>query len=362
MSATVHFASVAYDRPEADATLPARFMRVLARYPLAKIVKGKRVALKMHLGGELGYSTIPPLFVRLLVQALTKAGGQVFVTDNHSALGEAVARGYTPEVLGAPIIPATGLADRYFYPVPVEYKTLREIQVAGEIHDADVLVDFSHVKGHGACGYGGACKNLAMGCVTGETRSNIHALQGGLIWDGDLCSHCETCIESCRYGANRFTEEDVYEIDYETCHYCQHCANACPQGAIALDAAAFADFQEGMALSTQAVLASFAPERVLFINLLLHMTYLCDCWGFTTPPLHPDVGLVASQDIVAVEQASLDLIHYEELMPLGLPKGRAIGDHGHLFERIHGKDPFVQVRALERRGLGTREYELVEVR
>lgn len=361
MPATVHFASAAYERPEPQATLPAKFQRVLAHYPLAEMVKDRRVAIKMHLGGGLGYSTIPPLFVRLLVQALKDAGGRAFVTDTYWATGEAVARGYTPEVLGVPILPATGLADRYFYPLAVEYKSLRQVQVAGEIRDAEVLIDFSHVKGHGACGYAGACKNLAMGCVTGTTRSQIHALQGGLAWNGELCSHCQSCIQSCRYAANRFNEQGEYVIDYETCHYCQHCANTCPEGAITVDAEAFADFQEGMALATRTVLSSFAPDRVLFINLLLHMTYLCDCWGITTPALLPDIGLVASRDIVAIEQASLDLIHHEDLMPQGLPKGKAIGDRGHLFERIHGKDPFVQVKALARHGLGTREYELVEV-
>ncbi len=361
MSATVYFASVAFDRIDPDATLPARFLRVLERYPLTDMVKGRRVAVKMHLGGNLGYSTIPPLFVRLLIQKLKEAGGDVFVTDVPWATTEAVARGYTAEVLGAPILPATGRADRYFYPVPVEYKSLREIQVAGEIRDSDVLIDLSHVKGHGACGYGGACKNLAMGCVTAATRSQIHALQGGLTWQEDRCTHCESCLEACRYGANRFDEQGTYHIDYEACHYCQHCANACPEGAISIDAEAFADFQEGMALSTRAVLSSFAPGRVLFINFLLHMTYLCDCWGLTTPALLPDIGLVVSEDIVAVEQASLDLIRVEDLIWQGLPKGKRIGSEGHLFQRIHGKDPFVQVRALERYGLGTRQYELVEV-
>ncbi len=362
MPSTVHFASVAFDRVTPEATLPAKLLRALARYPLAEMVKDRRVAVKMHLGGGLGYSTIPPLFARLLVQALKDAGGQVFVTDTADAVLTAVARGYTPEVLGAPLTSTTGPADRYYYPVPVDYKALREVQVAGAIRDAEVLIDFSHVKGHGACGYGGACKNLAMGCVTGQTRSNIHALQGGLTWSAELCTHCETCIASCRYGANRFDEQGTYLIEYETCHYCQHCANVCPEHAIALDAGGFADFQEGMAISTHSVLSSFGPGRALFINLLVHMTYLCDCWGLTTPALHPDVGLVVSDDIVAVEQASLDLIHAEDLIRQGLPKDKAIGDEGHLFERVHGKDPFVQVRALERQGLGTRQYEMVEVK
>ncbi len=361
MPATVHFASVAFNRPDPGDTLPAKFQRVLALYPLDEMVKDRRVAVKMHLGGGLGYSTIPPLFVRLLVQALTDAGGQVFITDAADAVLTAAARGYTQEVLGAPLLPTSGLNDRYYYTDPVDYRTLKQIQVAGQVRDADVLVDLAHVKGHGSCGHGGACKNLAMGCVTQPTRAAIHALQGGLTWNADLCAHCETCIGACRYGANSFDDQDRYVIDYENCLYCQHCANACPEHAITLDPHGFYHFQEGMALSTRSVLSTFMPDRVLFINLLLHMTFLCDCWGLTTPALLPDIGLVASRDIVAVEQASLDLIHFEDLMPQGLPKGRVLGDHGHLWERVHGKDPFVQVQALERYGLGTRQYELVEV-
>ncbi|MHB1295404.1 MAG: DUF362 domain-containing protein [Anaerolineae bacterium] len=361
MPATVHFASMAYDRLDADQTLPAKFRRILALYPLEEMVQGKRVAVKMHLGGNLGYSTIPPLFVRILVQALKDAGGQVFVTDSSWAVDGAAARGYTHETVGAPLIPVAGLGDRYFYAKPVGYRSLKEVRVAGEIHDADVLIDFSHVKGHGCCAYGGACKNLAMGCVTGDTRSQIHSLEGGLMWDEDLCTHCESCIDACRYGAARFDDEGRFHINYHNCHYCQHCANACPQHAIKLDPEGFHHFQEGMALATHAVLDTFDPARVLFINLLINITYVCDCWGLTTPALVPDIGLLVSRDIVAIEQASLDLIKPEDLILQGLPRGKQLGSEGHLFQRIHGKDPCVQLDALARQGLGSRAYERVEV-
>lgn len=361
MPEDVLFASAYVPKIDAQSSLPAKFGRMLERLPLSEIVKDKSVALKMHLGGNLGYTTIHPLFTRILVQALKDAGGKVFVTDSAWAVQTAKARGYTEEVLGAPLVATSGLFDKYYYSKPVDFETLKEIQVAGHIHDADVLIDFSHVKGHGACGYGGACKNIAMGCVTAATRAQIHSLEGGLTWNPDKCVHCEICIKSCRYGANTFNEKGEYKIFFHNCTYCQHCANACPEGAITINRSKFKDFQEGMAICTDVVLNTFDRERLLFINVLTNITFLCDCWGFSMRPLVPDIGILASRDIVAIEQASLDLIKSEDFLPGSLPEGRSLGEGKHLFEKIHGKDPFVQVAALEAKGLGSRDYKLVEV-
>ena len=360
-AAEVLFASVGFELAEADQTLPKRFERLLDRLEFAPVMKDKRVAVKMHLGGGVGYTTIHPIFVRVLVQKIKEAGGKPFLTDLGWDVETAVVRGYTQEVLGAPLVAAAGQGDKYFYAKPVSLKSLQEIRVAGEIHDADVLVDLSHVKGHGCCGYGGACKNIAMGCVTGTTRGAIHALEGGMTWDPEKCTHCEACIRACRYNANKFTDEGVYKVFYHNCAYCMHCVAACPEHAITVDPEGFKLFQEGMALATKAVLDTFAPGTVFYINVLLQVTYLCDCWGFSTPALVPDVGILASRDMVAIEKASLDLVDAPDVLPNSLPKGRELDEKGHLFERIHHKDLFVQLRSLERRGIGTQRYRLVEV-
>ncbi|MBN1917912.1 MAG: DUF362 domain-containing protein [Verrucomicrobia bacterium] len=358
----VLFAPVGYELAEAGQTLPARFERLLDRLDFGAAVKDKRVAVKMHLGGGVGYTTIHPLFVRILIRKIKEAGGRPFVTDLGYDVASAVSRGYTQEVIGAPLVPATGQGDKYFYAKKVSLKTLKEIRIAGEIHDADVLINLSHTKGHGACGYGGACKNIAMGCVTGQTRGAIHALEGGMTWNAEICTHCEACIRACRYNANRFTKDGEYRVFYHNCVYCMHCVAACPVEAITLDPGGFKTFQEGMALATDVVLKTFNPGAVFHINVLLQVTYLCDCWGFSTPALVPDVGILASRDMVAIEKASLDLLDADDVLPNSLPKGRELGKKGHLFERIHQKDPFVQLRALERRGLGTQRYTLVEVK
>lgn len=123
----------------------------------------------------------------------------------------------------------------------------------------------------------------------------------------------------------------------------------------------YKDFQKGMALATSKVLGTFAPQNVLFINVLMNITIFCDCWGMTTPALVPDVGIVAGREIVAVEQASLDLIKTEALIPGSLPSKFELGNTGHLFERIHRKDPHVVVDYLAELGHGTKEYRLTEV-
>lgn len=359
MSSTILFASVKYDKYDADATLPAKFGRLIDRMELGDVVKDKWTAVKMHLGRKIGYSTIHPLFVKILVDKLKEYGAKVFITDNE--VSGAKTRGYTEDYLGVPIVPVCGVMNKYFYEKAVDFKTFKNVDIGGNIHDAEVMIDLSHVKGHGACAYGGACKNIAMGCVTDRTRQQLHSLEGGLTWREDLCTHCELCINSCNHDANEFNEEGKYTIFYHHCTYCQHCVKVCPTGAISLDAHEYVNFQTGMAICTDEVLKTFEPGHVFYINFLTNITALCDCWGLTTPALVPDIGIMASRDIVAVERASLDAIKVEDLLPAGVPQGMELGTEGHLFERLHGKSPFIQLEELEKRNLGTQDYKLVEV-
>ena len=362
MPSKVYFAGAQAAKLAPGATLPAKFQRLLTQHSLGKLVKDKSVAVKMHVGGNFGYTTIHPLFVGLLVQAVKDAGGKPFITDGSWSIAGARARGYTEEVIGCPILPAAGFNEKYLFTREVDFKTLKQIEITGQVVDADVLIDFSHVKGHGTCGYGGACKNLAMGCVSCKTRGHIHALEGGLEWHEETCEHCNMCIEACPTGAVSFNDDEKFVVDYHECGYCQHCVVACPQDAITIDPMGYQDFQKGMAIATREVLTYFDPQNVLYINMLINVTMVCDCWGMSTPNIVPDIGILSSTDLVAIEKASLDLIKEDDLLPNGLPKDRKLHDKGrHLFERIHGKDPFLQVTLLEQEGLGSQEYQLIEV-
>jgi uncharacterized Fe-S center protein len=137
---------------------------------------------------------------------------------------------------------------------------------------------------------------------------------------------------------------------------------ACPKKAIKITGGGFVPFQRGLALATREVLRTFDPQRVLHINFLTQITVYCDCWGFSSPALIPDVGILASEDIVAVDKASLDLTRDGQPLPGSLPKNRELVEGKHMFERIHAKDPYVQVEQMEAVGLGTSQYELREIR
>ena len=362
MSATVLFAPMAYSRYESSQTLPVKFDRLLKKSGLGEKVNGKKVAIKMHVGDNVGYSTIPPIFVRKLVSFIKENGGDCFITDHYVYRRHPEVRGYTESNLGCPVLDDCGYFGKYFYTKDVSFKTFKHVDVAGLIHDADFLVDFSHVKGHGSCGFGGACKNIAMGCVTDRTRHQIHGLEGGLDWNESKCVHCDKCIGACNHEANHFSKSGHYHVNYHHCTLCQHCVKVCPTNAITMDSHDYADFQEGMALCTKEVLDTFKPGNAYYINVLTQITALCDCWGMTTPALVPDIGIMASDDIVAIERASIDAIKVEDLIPVGVPAGHKLGTQGHLFERLHGKNPYIQLDKLEEQGLGTQEYTLKMVK
>lgn len=362
MASRVTFASARPKELRADATLPALLERMLTKWSFKKRFKNKRVAVKMHLGGNLGYSTIHPFLVARVIRAVKDVGGQPFITDNPAAVANARHRGYTQEVLGAPIIPVAGLSNKYIYTRRVNFRTLKTINLAGSIVDADAMIVLSHGKGHGHSGFGGAIKNIAMGCVDSSTRGNIHRLTTAMLqWNGSKCTGCLLCRDNCPNDAIIYRDGKI-AIDDHACKYCMHCQLACPNDAITIDQRGYRHFQKGMALTAREALKTFDTGAVFYITMLLQITPFCDCWGFTTPSIVPDVGIVAGDDIGAVETAALDLIETENFIEGSLPPPLKRSGSGHLLQQIHGKDPYIQIQECVKIGLGDGDYRLSHVR
>ena len=370
----VYFGSVNHGKPDLSVSLAVKLDRIMEELDFSTIEKKDKVAVKMHLGFRDGYQTVPVFFVRRIVQAIKKAGGYPFVTDNPTAVYNAVNRGYTQETCGCPIIPIAGIKDQYVYPKETNYKNVDTLDLAGVMHDADVLVDLTHSKGHGSCGYGGAIKNLALGGYAAKSRwHKIHGVnEADKYWNAEKCTpeHSEKLVKSCPYKAISYNKEKhELKVDFYNCDQCMKCVKVDDGvGCLQIKQENLDAFQELMAIGTKHVLDTFDKNKIFFLNFAIQITAHCDCTGYGQPPVVNDIGILGSRDIVAVEQATLDLIAKEGLIEHHIPPYfehvQLNSDKNlHPFQRILGpfKNPYVAVDYAEKLGLGSKKYELVEI-
>ena len=353
----VFFLPVEVKRIESDCSLLARYEKLLKKLITPAMVEGKTAAITMHLGGRYVYTNVHPAFVVRVVNRIRECGGRPFITDHRT--GNDLA-GANVGAFGCPIYHCTGLKNRYFYLVKTGWRELPTVDIAGYVRDADVLINLSHAKGHGQCGFGAAIKNLAMGCVTDRTRGDIHrCMDKAFVWHAKRCTHCMKCVETCEHEAIEFTDEGELCQNSHHCTLCLHCMTVCPKGAITVGTEGWPKFQKGLALAAKAALAGFERKRVLHVNVALNVTAICDCWGMSIANFRPDVGILASTDPVAVDRATVDLLDCEGVFPGTLPEGAKLhGGEGHVLERIWGKDPYEQVRQAEKLKLGRMKYTL----
>jgi uncharacterized protein len=370
MPSTVYYGSPRQARWDANETLPAKLDRILERLDLRGRVKDEVVAVKMHVGNNLGYSTVHPLFVHKVVQAIKEGGGKPFIVDVNWDMPGAEERGYAHETVGCPIYPAAGPDEKYFVPFAREYKNIKEWKLAGMIRDATFLVNLSHAKGHPSCAYGGAFKNLALGCMIGETRSAMHdTCHFDPYWFPEKCPDEKArkrIVAACPFEAIVEDREDPTKLHLhlEPCNQCGRCLQAAPPGSLKIDPVNFHAFQEACAISTDIALSTFAPGKAVHLVLATNITPLCDCFGFTSMPVLPDVGVFGSDDIVALDTAVLDALAKTTVYEENLPSCMEIVTHeGHPLSWFHGplKDPYKVVEYGERLGLGSRKHELVDV-
>jgi len=370
MKSTVYFATAKQAWLDASETLPCKLDLTIERLKIRERVKDERVAIKMHLGGNVGYSTIHPVFVRRVVRAVLDGGGKPFVTDTSGAVATAHERGYAQETLGCPIYPAAGPDEKYFYPHKRAYKNVKEWGLAGEIQDATFLMDLSHVKGHPSCSYGGAIKNLALGAMITATRSAMHdTVHYDPYWFPEKCPDkkaMDKIIASCPMGALVRDQHDARRIHLHTepCNQCGECLKCAPPGSLKIDPINFRSFMEACAVSTKICLDTFGREKMAFISIAIQMTPVCDCFGFTGPAILNDVGILGSDDIVAIEQATLDLLKPLKIIEENVPAVFDLQRNApHPLAQLHGpyKDPYIVVEECAKLGLGSRDYTLVDV-
>ena len=362
---TAYFGSVRTTSTRSEHSFVGKYDVIVEKLGIKGAVKDKNVVIKLHLGGNVGFSTVHPFLVGRLVNTIKGGGGRPYIVDIIEQYSDAVKRGYTPEVLGCPILPVAGPGDRYFIEKEVNYKGLKALQMGGHVKDADVLVDVSHVKGHNSIGYGAALKNLALGCFTMQTRGQMHATtQYDKYWDKDRSKDAQRLVKACPFGAIEYKGGKL-KVDFDACDQCMRCIMADGDGCLHIRPENFLSFAEINAIAAGFVLSHFDEDKRFFINVALNMTEYCDCWGFSTGQILPDLGMLGSRDIVAIDKATLDLLRNMPLIKENVSQNLEVNDDPklHPFARIHGpyKDPYNMIYFAEKYGLGSSEYLLEEV-
>ena len=374
MSSTsrVHFGSVRSASATAEHSIVAKFDAVAEKLRIKEAVKNKTVAIKMHIGAKTCITTVHPLLVGRLVDVIREAGGKPYLVDIMEWQLDAAKRGYTSEAVGCPILPAAGPADRYYIEKEVNYKGLKTLQLGGNIKDADILIGLAHLKGHNSIGYGGAIKNLALGCFTQKTRFGGKGGGGGMhgtmqwdkYWDKEKCKDAKRLVKACPFECIKYKDGSL-KVEFDLCNQCMRCIAADTDGCLQIKPENFLSFVEINAIATQFVLSHFSEENRFFLNVAMNITEYCDCWGFSTGQIFTDLGILGSRNLVALDKACLDLLADKPLIKENVSQNLEVNDDPklHPFARLHGpyKDPYNMIRLAQKYGLGSSDYELEEV-
>ncbi|WP_317302228.1 DUF362 domain-containing protein [Acidaminococcus timonensis] len=353
-----------------------KFKRLCKRAGLETMdLDGKFVAIKMHFG-ELGnLATIRPQYVKALADLIRAKGGKPFLTDcntlypgsRKNALDHlecAALNGYNPTTTGCQILIGDGLkgTDEVKVPVPNgEY--IRNAKIGRAVMDADVFISMAHFKGHEATGFGGALKNIGMGCGSRAGKMEQHS-SGKPKVNEELCRGCQRCASECGSDAIHYENHKAH-IDEEKCAGCGRCIGAC-----AFDAIETVQWDANELLDrkmAEYALAVIHGRPSFHINMVMDISPNCDCHGENDAPILPNIGMFASFDPVALDQACADACQKAQPLPNSqlsdhlAEKGWQC-HHDHFLDSNPRVDWVTTLEHGEKIGLGTREYELVTLK
>lgn len=344
-------------REEGNEALAGKAEKIFLKTGLSEqIEKNSFVAMKIHFGekGNTGY--INPQWLVDVISRIKNISSQLFLTDSNTLyvskrsnsidhIQLAWEHGFTRENVGIPVIIADGLLGRDDDEVQVNLPQIKSAKISSVFFTSDILLCLSHFTGHMLTGFGGAIKNLGMGCASRagklEQHSDVHP------WvNPKQCTGCEGCMEYCPSQAISL-EDDKAVIREEKCIGCGECLVVCKPGAVKFrwDADSIR-VQEKMSEYAYSVWKLFR-DKISFINFLLKITKDCDCVSKDQPSIIEDIGILGSLDPVAIDRASVDLIIERS--------GRDI------FKAGYDVDWSAQIEHGFRIGLGNRDYELVEL-
>jgi uncharacterized Fe-S center protein len=333
------------------------------------IDEGDLVAVKLHFGEQGNTGFVHPVFLREVVKRVRDAGGKPFLTDANTLyrgeranavdhLACAIHNGFSFATVDAPLIIADGLDGREAVDVPVNGRHFDSVRIGSAAMHADAMVVVTHVKGHEATGFGGALKNVGMGLGSRSAKQRMHADFRPEVTP-ETCTACGRCVRWCPVNAITIGPDKYAVVDYSVCYGCGECVAACPYGAIATQWKTDATSIQEKIVEHVAGALDGKDGKVVYVSFVTLVTPDCDCFEFSDAPVVPDIGILASTDIVAIEQAAYDLV--TEAAGLTGSRGESLAAGDDKFVAITGVDGTHAIQYAQEMGLGTREYELVRV-
>ncbi|MBQ9941986.1 MAG: DUF362 domain-containing protein [Christensenellaceae bacterium] len=375
--AKVYFSNMRIDQEGSNDNLLKKLGRLMRAAGIADIdFEEKMVAIKLHFGEPGGLAFLRPNYAKAVADVVKELGGHPFLTDCNTLyvgrrtnaidhLGSAAENGFSPLSTGCHVIIGDGLKGTDDIAVPVPGGELcKQAYIGRAIMDADIFISLNHCKGHEMAGFGGALKNIGMGCGSRAGKMDQHS-DGKPFVNPDLCRGCKRCARECAQDAISYGEDRKAVIDQAKCVGCGRCIGACNFNAIDhLDDSATVDLSKKITEYSAAVLHG-RPH--FHVSLAIDISPYCDCYASNDAPVVPDVGMFASFDPVALDQACIDAIN--KMTPF---EDSILGEHMHAegfcdhHEHFRNISPESEWEAglihAEKIGLGTREYELITVK
>jgi len=355
MTARVYYA--AFESEESRESICRKIGRLFRAADLGSVVtEDGFAAVKTHFGERGNTSYVPPAFLKGVVDEVREAGARPCLVETstlyrgqrsnaYDHFNTAMEHGFGPEAMGCPLLFLDGLKGQQHVEVPVKLKHFDTVAVAADLTLIPSLIVVTHLTGHVMAGMGAAIKNVAMGLASRAGKLRLHSA-GRPELRQDKCIACGTCARWCPEDAIEI--EDVAEIDYERCIGCGECVSVCPVGAMGFSWSESAgSFNEKMAEYAYGILKDKSGHAG-FITFIHRTTKGCNCESGESEVICDDLGILASTDPVAVDQAAIDLVN------------QAHG--GDLFEDVWpGRQYEAQLSHGEAIGLGSRTYELITV-
>ena len=356
--------------------LPTKLKKLIKKAGIADLdLEGKFVAIKMHFG-ELGnISYLRPNYARAVVDVVKELGGKPFLTDcntlypgsRKNALEHlycAWENGFTPLTVGCPIIIGDGLKGTDELEVPVvggEY--VEKAKIGRAVMDADVFISLNHFKGHEMTGFGGAIKNIGMGCGSRAGKCEQH-ISGKVKISQKKCRGCKRCMFMCANGGLEFDKETMkMKVNADNCLGCGRCIAVC-----SFDAIYSPDYHAPKLLNYK--MAEYAKAVIdgrphFHISLVQDISPNCDCHPENDAPILPNIGMFVSKDPLALDQACVGACLAATPLPGSQLYDRMqqpdFHDHHDHFTNSTPESEWKScLEHAAKIGIGSREYELIK--